>query len=356
MTSLVARILIASALVVAPLLLSMSAARQPRYSAIQSGPIVRLHDDAAGTTVSLLPSVGDVTFELSVRGQNVLQFAGGAPEQFTGGLTGIPFVGPWANRLDEQAFYANGRRYAFDMQLGNVRGSIPIHGFLTPSAGSPVVWRVADLGADGAGAWVTSELDFYRHPQWMKQFPFAHTVQITHRLQDGVLEVKTAIANLSTEPMPVSIGFHPYFRLTDSTRDEWTIAIGARTHWRLAPTKLPTGETEPIERMFPDPRAIPLRDYELDDVFSDLVRDEAGRATMSVHGPKSQRVDVLVGSGYRAVVVWAPKPNREFVCFEPMAGITNAMNLAQKGLYDELQSVPPDGRWEASFWVRPEGF
>ena len=40
-------------------------------------------------------------------------------------------MGPWANRLDEQAFYANGKRYAFDMSLGNVRGDIPIHGFLT---------------------------------------------------------------------------------------------------------------------------------------------------------------------------------------------------------------------------------
>ena len=33
-------------------------------------------------------------------------------------MSGIPFVGPWANRLDEQAFYANGKRYPFDMELG----------------------------------------------------------------------------------------------------------------------------------------------------------------------------------------------------------------------------------------------
>jgi aldose 1-epimerase len=315
-----------------------------------------LRDAAKETTVALLPSVGDVTYEMSVKGQNVLHFEGGPPEQFTGGLTGIPFVGPWANRLDEQAFYANGTRYAFDMQLGNVRGAIPIHGFLTPRPNAPVAWRVTELHADDSAAWVTSQLDFYKHPEWMKQFPFAHTVQITHRLQDGVLEVRTTIANLSTEPMPVAIGFHPYFQLTDSRRDEWTVSVGAKTHWRLSQTKLPTGETEPIEQLFPTPTAIPLKDYDLDDVFSDLVRDADGRATMSVRGPKSQRLDVLFGSGYRAAVVWAPKPNREFICFEPMAGITNSMNLEQKGLYQELQSVPPDGRWEAGFWVRPEGF
>ena len=39
--------------------------------------------------------------------------------------TGVPFMGPWINRLDEQAFYANGKRYPFDMTLGNVRGEHP---------------------------------------------------------------------------------------------------------------------------------------------------------------------------------------------------------------------------------------
>ena len=41
---------------------------------------------------------------------------------------------------------------------------------------------------------------------------------------------------------------------------------------------------------------------------------------------------------------------------EPMAGVTNSMNLAHKGLYKELQSVPPNGSWEESFWIRPRGF
>jgi hypothetical protein len=39
-----------------------------------------------------------------------------------------------------------------------------------------------------------------------------------------------------------------------------------------------------------------------------------------------------------------------------MAGITNAMNAAHKGLYNELQSIPPGGIWEESFWVQPSGF
>ena len=39
-----------------------------------------------------------------------------------------------------------------------------------------------------------------------------------------------------------------------------------------------------------------------------------------------------------------------------MAGITDAMNLAQKGLYKDLQMLAPDGTWEESFWIHPKGF
>jgi aldose 1-epimerase len=76
---------------------------------------------------------------------------------------------------------------------------------------------------------------------------------------------------------------------------------------------------------------------------------------MSMQG-RAQRLEVNMGPHYRAVVIFAPGPDRGFVCFEPMAGITNAMNAAHKGLYKELQTIPAGGTWEESFWVRATGF
>ena len=235
------------------------------------------------------------------------------------------------------------------MELGNVRGAHPIHGFL-----SAAVWEVVEAKADERSAWVTSRLEFFRQPDWMAQFPFAHTIEMTHRLRDGVLDITVELHNISAAPMPVAIGFHPYFRLTDAPRDAWTIAIGARTEWLLADDKIPTGETRPIERRFPDPRAAVLRDHDLDHVFGDLIRDASGRAAMSVAG-RSQKIDVAFGPNYRAAVVYAPK-GRDFICFEPMAGITDALNLAQRGLYKDVQSIPAGGTWKESFWIRPSGF
>jgi aldose 1-epimerase len=333
-------------------LTSAAGQRQPPpYIAATTGDVVQLHDTRAGIVVPVVATLSNA-YEMVVKSQQVIRktFSELAEFRARPGLNGVPLLAPFANRLDEQAFYANGRKYSFDMGLGNVRGAIPIHGFLSAAKD----WRLVEAKADAHAAWVTSTLDFYRNPQWMKQFPFAHTITMTYRLQDGALEVRTRIDNLSLEPMPVAIGFHPYFQLTDSPRDEWTLSLDAAAHWRLGPNLIPTGETEPIEQIFPNPRAIAIKDLSLDDVFGDLRRDKDGRAVMSVRG-KTQQLDVVLGPNYRAMVVYSPKASN-FVALEPMVGITDSMNLAQKGLYKDLQSIPPGGYWQESFWIRPRGF
>ena len=326
-------------------------AAAPSYSAVKTGDVVRLEDTRAGVAVPVITSMSNA-YEMVVKGQQIIRktFTDVAQFRERPGLNGIPLLAPFANRLDEPAFYANGRKYNFDLELGNVRGPIPIHGFLSAAK----EWRLVEAKADGRAAWVTNRLDFYRHPQWMQQFPFAHTITMTYRLQDGALEVRTKIDNLSADPMPVAIGFHPYFQLTDSPRDEWTLSLDARSRWKLAPNLIPTGEAESIGQVFPDRRAILLKDLALDDVFGDLMRDKDGRASMSVRG-RAQQIDVVLGPNYRAAVVYSPKASA-FVALEPMAGITNSMNLAHKGLYRDLQSIPAGGSWQESFWIRPRGF
>jgi aldose 1-epimerase len=314
-----------------------------QYSAHRDGDAVRLEDAARQIVVSVTPSRGNNGASMKVKGKEVF---GGMP-----GMSGIPFLAPWANRLDETAFYANGKKYTFNLGLGNVRGPIPIHGVVQNTN----QWEVVEVKADQGSAWVTSRLDFYRNPDWMAQFPFAHTIEMTHRLKDGTLEVAVKVNNLSTAPMPVAIGFHPFFQVTDAPRDEWTFQVAARLHW-ICNQNIPTGETEPIEKFLPVNRGGPLKGQKLDDLFSDLIRDPEGKATMWLQG-KNERVEVSFGPNYKAAVVWFPAgPTQNFICFEPMAGITDAMNLAQKGLYKELQSIPPGQSWQESFWVKPVGF
>jgi aldose 1-epimerase len=329
-----------------------SARQQAAYTAHHEGDVVRLRDTTRDVTLVVMPSVGNMAIDLTVKGARVLRFPYASLDEVrkTPKFSGIPFMAPWANRLEEQGFRFSDRHYVFNTELGNIRGAHPIHGLVTFAP-----WQLVEAKADASSSWVTSRLDFYREPRWIAQFPFAHTIEMTYRLRDGAVEVATRVTNLSTESMPMAIGFHPYFQLTDSPRDEWTLSLAARNEWLLSPDKLPTGQTRPLADRFPDPRRIPLRGLDLDDVYGDLSRDANGNATMAIEG-RTQRLEVTVGANYRAVVVYAPAREPEYVCIEPMAGITNAINLAQRGVYKELQTIAPGGRWDERFWIRASGF
>jgi aldose 1-epimerase len=390
-----------------------------RYTAKQDGDVIELADATGQMNVSVIWSMSNA-WRIQVKGKDLVRTAATLADfQARPGLSGMPLLAPFANRLDETAFYANGKKYNFDLELGNVRGPIPSTGYVNGSK----TWQLVEFKADQKSAWVTCKLDFYKNPQFMKQFPFAHTITMTYRVSDGTLEVRTRLDNLSREPMPVVIGYHPIYELPDGNRNDWTVSVDARTHWIEIPQRLPTGETQPIESFFGEDRhAIQLKNYGLvDDVFTDLIRDADGRATMKLMY-NGKELHAILGPKYRAVLLWstalgaggggrggggrgapgagapapapagpfpvdpaqgvrkapaaevpaanapaaaagAPQgaappapPNRGFLAFEPMVAITNALNLAHKGTYKDLQSIPPGGSWEESFWVRTKGY
>ena len=337
------------------LLLPFLAHAAGNYTAVQTTDhgvdVVRLTDAARGVEVSIVPSVGNRAYEMKVHGKNILYFPGDVGAFKSGGgrgLNGIPFLAPWGNRMAGGGFWANNKKYAFNSDLGTVRvgqNTIAIHGMLTNSS----LWQVTEVAADGQSAHVTSKLEFWKHPDLMANWPFAHEYEMTYRLSDGVLEVTATITNVGVEAMPVSIGFHPYFNIPDVARADSTAHLPARKHVETDAQLVATGELKPNGL----PEAVSLKDHTFDDGFTDLVRDAGGRATFSVEGGGKQ-IQVIYGPKYAVAVVYAP-PNQNYICFEPMAAITNGVNLAHEGKYPDLQMVPPGGRWRESFWVRATG-
>ena len=383
-----------------------------RYTAKQDGDVVELADTTAQMNVSVVWTMSNA-WRIRVKGKDLVRTSATLEEfQARPGFNGMPLLAPFANRLDETAFYANGRKYNFDLELGNVRGPIPSTGYVSGSK----AWQLVEAKADQRSAWVTCKLDFYKNPLFMAQFPFAHTITMTYRVSDGALEVHTRLDNLSTEPMPVVIGFHPIYELPDGNRNDWTVSLDAKTHWIEIPQRLPTGETQPIENFFGSERTnIQLKKYALvDDVFTDLIRDANGRATMKLMY-NGKELHVSLGPKFKTVLAWStplpaggggagrgggaaagrgggqnapatpPAPSRPFpvdpaqgvkvappavplaegapapttkgfIAFEPMVAITNALNLAHKGVYKELQSIQPGDSWEESFWITTKGY
>ena len=84
------------------------------------------------------------------------------------------------------------------------------------------------------------------------------------------------------------------------------MSLDAKTHWIEIPQRLPTGETQPIENFFGSDRtAIQLKKYALiDDVFTDLVRDANGRATMKLMY-NGKELDVMLGPKFKTVLAWS---------------------------------------------------
>ena len=314
--------------------------------------IVRLADAAKGVEVSIVPSIGNRAYEMNVHGKNILYFGSADVGAFQKQpeMSGIPFLAPWANRIDGPEFWANGKKYAFNMTLGNVRGALPIHGMLTTSP----LWEVTEVAADGKSAHVTSRLQFWKNPDLMAQWPFAHEYEMTYRLADGELEVRVTVTNLSSEPMPVVLGFHPYYRIPGVPRDEWTATLAARKQVVADDRLIPTGELKALDV----PNPLPLKGHNLDTGFTDLERDAQGRAHFAIelHGLK---VEAMFGPKYPVAVIWDPPAPpgqmRDFICFEPMTGVTNAVNLAHAGKYPSLQTLAPGAKWTESFWIRSFG-
>ena len=339
------------------LLLALSAASvaqnyTARRMSEEGVSVIRLADAAKGVEVTVLPSIGNRVSEMKVHGKNILYFPVSSLAEFQKqpGLSGIPFLAPWANRLSEESFWANGKKYTFNMTLGNVRGPIPIHGLLANSD----LWEVTEVAADRKSAHVTSRLQFWKRPELMAQWPFAHEYEMTYRLAGGELEVMLTVKNMSSESMPIALGFHPYYQIPDVPRDEWVATIPARKVVIADSRLVATGEFKTYDL----PSPLPLKGHPLDTGFTDLERDRDGRAHFSIEA-RGMKVETLYGPKYPAAVIFAPPApsgeTRDFICFEPMTGITNAINLHHEGKYPDLQAVAPGAKWTESFWIRASG-
>jgi aldose 1-epimerase len=335
--------------VLAPLPLMTNSGSYSIESAQSDGlPIQILRDAARQIEVRVAPTLGHNAYSLKVAGHEMMYLPYKTLAELAAKptLCGNPLLWPWANRIDGPTYRVNGKTYALRQELGNLKpdgNGLAIHGLLQYWR----EWKLEHAKADENGAELRSVVEFWRHPSLAAQFPFAHAIHMTYRLADGALTVTTEIENLSTEPLPVSLGYHPYFQVTDAPRDAWHVRVPAGRRYKLSNHLVPTGETEPN----PHPPEFSLAGTVVDDVFDTLQREPDGWARFELRG-KAQRLTVEYGKAYPVAVVYAPE-GRNFVCFEPMTAITNAFNATADGWYKDMPVVAPGARWEGVYRIRP---
>ena len=308
--------------------------------------------------VSIAPGLGNLVYQFKADGKNVLVPTPPLKTYFQNHQVccGIPFLAPWANRIDHDYYYFQNRKYLLNTTLGNILQTppynLPIHGTVLFNPH----WEVINSGAsDSSGAFIISRLEYYKYPGLMAQFPFAQTYQVTYRLKDGKLENTTEVTNLGSSALPVYFGYHPFLR-PDGPREDWTVSIQARKHWKVDNYKrmIPTGKTEPADRFLPHIREFTLGKKFLDDAFSGLERDSRGMGHYWAKG-KTEKVELVFGNGFNFGHVYAPL-DKTIICFEPETAVTDAFNLNHEGKFPNLIVLEAGKTYKANFWIVPNGY
>ena len=258
---------------------------------------------------SWMPAAGMLGASLVHAGAELL-WQGQGPAEYarSGAFMGVPFLHPWANRLERFEYAAGGRTVAVDPEsplLQRDPGGLPIHGLLTASP----LWEVRETSS----ARLVAVLEFDR-AELLAAFPFPHRVEIEVTVAGRALTVATTVAATGTESVPVAFGFHPYLQIPGVPRAEWEVEWPVRRRLLLDERLIPTGETEPVE-----PIHGPIGDRTYDDGYDGVERGARFAVRAGGH-----ELTVEFTEGYPFAQLFAP-PGEEFVCIEPMTAPANAL-------------------------------
>ena len=253
------------------------------------------------------------------------------------GAHGNPLI-PWPNRLADGAYEFDGQKLQTALTEPDKRNAI--HGLLR--------WR----------NWQVGEREEHRiemvnriHPE--KGYPFTLEVSVTYELGDGGLTVTTTAANAGEQACPYGCGQHPYLSPGTGVIDDCRLQFGAATRIDTDPDRqLPTGRV-PVggtEYDFREPRDV--GDFEMDYAFTDLIRDDDGRAWARLHGTDGAAAALWVDESYLFLEVFtgdslAPGRARHGLGCEPMTCAPDAFNSGD-GLVRLEPGQTHTARWGAT--------
>lgn len=150
----------------------------------------------------------------------------------------------------------------------------------------------------------------------------ATDIEFENILTSNSFTVTVKAKNVGGEPLPMGIGWHPYFNLPSGRREQARLHLPARKRTRVNnyDEVLPTGEVEPVAGTpydFSEPGGRSLGGLYLDDCFVDL-STSGGSVVAEVVDPEGSfglRV-VAAAPPVKAIQVYAP-PHEKFVVVEP---------------------------------------
>jgi aldose 1-epimerase len=265
-----------------------------------------------GEQVAMVVEVGGGVREYRVADRAVLD-----PypwEAMCDGAHGTVLV-PWPNRLGDGRYRFDGVDY--QVAITEPEKSNAIHGLLRWCN-----WQPVSQGSNQ----VTMGIRLYPQPG----YPFVLDVMVDYLLDDEGLTVTTTATNQGEQACPYGCGHHPYLSPGSGLIDQAVLNFTAGTRIVTDPDcQLPTG-TEPVAgSCFDFSAGRLLGDQRIDFAFTDLARDDAGRAWVRLDGPDGRRAELWVDNSYPLVELYtgdtlSPHRRRQGLGVEPMTCPPNA--------------------------------
>lgn len=251
-------------------------------------------------------------------------------------------LAPWPNRLADGRHSWDGADHQVDITEPGTFTAI--HGFLLWRP-----WSAVDRGA----TWVTMAARL--HP--MPAYPFAIDLRVTYQLGDEGLEVTTTATNVGERAAPYGVGQHPYLSSGHGLIDDCELRLGASTRIVTDERLLPV-DTEPVTGTDVDFRTPQrLGGLQIDHAFTDLDRDEQGRAWAGLRGADGATAQLWVDEHYPFIQLFtgdtlAPGRRRRGLGVEPMSMAPNALGTGE-GVIRLEPGAEHTARW-GSRLARPE--
>ena len=230
------------------------------------------------------------------------------------GAHGAPLI-PWPNRLADGQYCFDGADY--QVALTEPEKHNAIHGFLLWRS-----WTAVDREADR----ITMSIRL--HP--LQGYPFQLDIRVTYALSDDGLTVTTVATNTGDHTAPYGAGQHPYLSPGTALLDDCTLRLQAATRITTdSDRQLPTG-TQPVAGTAYDfNQTRPIGSLAIDYAFTDLTRDDDGRARVELTAPDGCTATTWVDQAYPIIELYT--------------GDTLEPARRRRGLGTEPMTLPPNG-------------
>jgi aldose 1-epimerase len=157
-------------------------------------------------------------------------------------------------------------------------------------------------------------------------------VKVTTTLTNGAFEMTVTATNAGHAPLPMGIGWHPYFVLPSGDRQQARLHLPGemRAVMNNYDDSFTTGKRVPVKNTPYDYTAAGGRELGtqyLDDNFSDLIRNADGSTVSEIIDPAANyglRLTTL-SPQIKSIQVYAP-PQKNFVAIEPQFNLPDPYN------------------------------